>query len=171
MGYSLQMPETVDVEKPVPLTDQQKGAVSGDFNRWACESQSTSFTPLSKDHFLSAWGEPKEKIVTVTGETWIYRETGRWCGLWLAVIIPIPFVLPVCETFDYVYFEQDVALRIKSRRIVQSSAGIMLTPYGFVPGYARSGKITENKASINTFPGHKSPDENMCSDNAVRNQI
>ncbi len=95
LGYSLDTPETVEVENPIPLSDHQFDANWGGPSRWACESQSASFSPLSKDYFLNAWGEPKEKIISVNGETWVYEESGRWCGLWLGYIIPIPLVLPV----------------------------------------------------------------------------
>jgi hypothetical protein len=51
IGYSLDTPETVEVENPVPLSDQQFDADWGGPSRWACESQSASFSPLSRDYF------------------------------------------------------------------------------------------------------------------------
>ena len=76
IGFSLDTPETVGVENPLPLSYSQNDADWGGPGRWACESQSVSFSPLSKDYFLSAWGEPKEKIITGNGETWVYEENG-----------------------------------------------------------------------------------------------
>jgi hypothetical protein len=165
LGYSLDTPETVEVENPIPLSDHQFEADWGVPSRWACESQSASFSPLSKDYFLNAWGEPKQKIISVNGETWVYEESGRWCGLWLGYVIPIPLVLPVCETFDNVYFEGEVAVSAKSRRFTQSTAGVVFHPSALffpVPVSVRPGKVTENRAKIRTYPDPKSTQENIC---------
>jgi hypothetical protein len=83
----------------------------------------------------------------------------------LGYIIPIPLVLPVCETFDNVYFEGDVAVSTKSRRFTQSTAGVVFHPSALffpVPVSIRPGKVTENRAKIRTFPDPKSPQENIC---------
>lgn len=155
LGYSLDTPVTVEVRKPIPLTGEEYGDNWGSPNRWACESQSAAYSPLSKADFLEAWGEPEERIISADGETWIYEESGRWCGLWLGAIIPVPLVLPACETFDYVYFEGEIAVSTHSRRFTRSTAGVILflpqTGFIPVPVSVRPGKVTENRANIHTF--------------------
>lgn len=165
IGFSLDTTETVEVKNPVPLYDHQADADWGGSHRWACESESASFSPLTKNFFLAAWGEPREKIISANGETWLYDESGRWCGLWVGVIVPIPLLLPVCDTYDSVYFEEGVAVSAKSRRFTRSTAGVIFHPAAFflpVPFATRPGKVTENKATIRTFPDPKSPQENAC---------
>jgi len=157
LGYSLDKPETVEVEYPAPPSDIRDAP-----SRRTCESQSESISPLSKGYFLNAWGEPKERVTSINGETWVYEENGRWCGLWLGlIIIPIPLVLPVCETFDNVYFEGDVAVSIKSRRFTRSTAGVFFDPrflFFPVPVSARTVKENENRS----WPVPESPQENTC---------
>src|SRR5215467_6576868 len=105
-GFLVDKPFTTEIQHPMP---NKAPNLPPGRDRWAVESYPTS--PLTKDHFLAAWGVPREKLTTPKGETWIYAENARWCGLWVAFVVPIPLLLPVCETYDRVAFEGDAAVR------------------------------------------------------------
>ena len=155
LGYATDMPSTVEVENPLPRVAENSDSSSEVSDRWACQSETGAFEPLSKNYFLNVWGEPKDKLTTETGETWIYEESGRWCGLWLGYIVPIPLVLPVCKTFDKVNFEEGVAVSSHSRRFTRSTMGVVFHPSAFfypIPIRTRSGKVTEYKAQVRVFP-------------------
>jgi len=129
--------------------------------RWACESLDGPAKPLTKKEFLEAWGEPDEKISTETGETWIYQENGKWCGVW---ILPIPLMLPVCKTRDEVIFEGDVAVRSNSRRLTRSVAALVVVPMAPVPVplVNRSGKKTDGVDTIRLFDGDGAGEDTGC---------
>lgn len=113
-GFLVDKPMTTDIQNPAPRN--AAFVTSAKQDRWACQSAQDPPAPSTKDRFLVAWGAPREKVTTSKGETWIYEEQGRWCGLWIAFFVPIPVLLPVCETFDRVDFEGDLAVRSESRR-------------------------------------------------------
>ncbi len=49
---------------------------------------------ITKENVKKYWGEP-EKIYTENGmENWLYTRH-RWVGVTIAVIIPVPLILPV----------------------------------------------------------------------------
>ena len=114
-GFLVDKPYTVDIRNPAPL-EASNPVVRVGKNRWAC--QQTNYPPvlIHKADVLRAWGAPREKAPTPRGETWTYRENWRWCGIWIGLIVPVPVLLPVCETFDHVEFEGDLAVASKSRR-------------------------------------------------------
>ena len=144
-GISIHHTETVSVQNPVPLSSstfffsEDKGA-----NRWACEAVYGSTEALTKKEFISAWGEPQEKQITSKGETWIYSESNRWCGLVVYVIVPIPLMLPICETYDKVYFEHGVAVSSDSHRYV--GYAFVLTITG--PGLASPGGVHDRHPMV-----------------------
>jgi hypothetical protein len=68
----------------------------------------------TKEEFLKEWGTPDE--ITHTSETievWTYKRI-LWCGL----ALPLPLVLPVCNGFDIITFENDVAINLHTRTSV-----------------------------------------------------
>lgn len=102
--------------------------------RWLCRSQSDAVRPPStRENFRQVWGEPKEKRPTANGEEWIYREDGRWCGVWVSFIVPVPLMAPVCSTHDYVEFSGDAAVRAASRRRDIAFVGIVIYPTWVLP--------------------------------------
>ena len=152
VGLSIDLPRTQEIQNPVPLKVKKAFGGDSDFERWACQPDTG---PSTRNNFLLAWGAPSEKVATTKGETWIYAESGRWCGLWIFAILPVPLVLPVCETFDKVDFEGEVAVNSVSRRISGLSMGVGLSPYSFplIPFVIRPGRITENRPQVLAFPG------------------
>lgn len=158
IGVGFDRTTTVSIEKPVPLGHPSWPADG--FERWACQADQEQ-TYRTKSDFIESWGEPHSIEVSNDKETWNYQESGRWCGLWLGLlIVPVPLVLPVCETYDKITFENNLAVRSTSRRFVETATGIMLVgPMGIpmpIPFYARAGKVTEKSSSIMTFPPSKS---------------
>lgn len=159
VGFSVEIPSTQEIQNPVPLKVKEGAIGGGDaLVRWACQSESGPSVPLTKNHFLNVWGAPAEKVATARGETWIYAESNRWCGLWVFVILPVPVVLPVCDTFDKVSFEGDAAVSSVSRRFRGLLLGIGAHPYGLFPFMARPGRVTENKPQVHVGPGQEQGD-------------
>jgi hypothetical protein len=73
--------------------------------------------PTKKD-FLTERGEPNEVIpVSATEEMWIYKEESLWCGIAPVVLVPVPFVLPVCDGFDRITFVNDNVTHLLMKRI------------------------------------------------------
>jgi hypothetical protein len=158
VGYAYDIPHTVEVTNPVPNLEDQDD--DWGTNRWACQSVSYPIKPISKERFRGVWGDPKEIVKTSGGEVWVYQESGRWCGIWLAIIIPIPLVLPVCETFDEVTFEDDYAVKSYSRRYSRSMAGVMFDPkilFFPIPLNDQPGAITESHSRKRVWPEKKVP--------------
>lgn len=139
------------IEMPLPL--KYTGWGPEDTERWACQPDPERALQTKSD-FLASWGEPQSKEVSAEEETWIYAESGRWCGIWIAFIVPLPAMLPVCETYDKITFKNDLAVRANSRRFVRSAIGIVGAAASPVPVFTRPGGATDNYPSINPF--HKS---------------
>ena len=117
--------------------------------RWACQISGDEGNSPVADHqdFIDAWGEPTEIIPEPAGETWIYRESYRWCGLVVWVHIPIPLMLPVCSTSDRVSFDTDgLALSSRSWRLDIWGAGVFAIPGA--AGYIRPGKLNEGEMAV-----------------------
>ena len=83
----------------------------------------TNPTPSTKEEIREVWGKPDE-IITVSEneETWIYKKN-LWCGVIPVFILPVPFIIPVCEGFDRVGFRGNEATRTHTRQ---------LNIYGFI---------------------------------------
>lgn len=152
VGFIADVSDNQEIRNPVPLRAEK--LFGGDADRWACQPPDPS-TPLTRKDFLAAWGEPAEKLVRAGGETWVYAERGRWCGALLLVLVPVPAMLPLCETYDRVEFEGDRAIRSTSRRLAASGAGIGVFPVAPVPVpfWIRPGKVTENRPLVGSVPG------------------
>lgn len=149
VGFIADVSDTQEIRNPVPLKAEK--LFGGDADRWACQPPDPS-EPLTRQDFLAAWGEPVEKLARPGGETWVYAERGRWCGALLLAIVPIPAMLPLCDTYDRVHFEGERAVRAASRRLAASGAGIGATPYGPFVFSFRPGKVTEKQARVATIP-------------------
>lgn len=153
VGFALDVPTTHEVRNPVPLMVKE-GTFSSDnqLARWACQSDAEASAPLTRNDFLAIWGTPTAQVATAKGETWIYEERNRWCGLWVFVIIPVPFALPICDTYDKVAFEGDAAVSSRSRRFRDLVMGVGAHPYGFFPFMSRPGRVTENRPQVLLAP-------------------
>jgi hypothetical protein len=159
VGFALDIPTTHEIPNPVPLMPKEGAFGSANKpDRWACQSDAQASVPLTKTDFLNSWGVPTEKVATAKGETWIYAERNRWCGLWVFVIIPVPVVLPVCDTYDKVTFEGDAAVSSESRRFRNLVMGIGAHPYGFFPFMSRPGRVTENRPQVRLAPEREKGD-------------
>jgi hypothetical protein len=146
VGISTKFTGTQELDGPVPLMTEDK-------ERWACRPEAGGSAPLGKSDFLATWGEPAEKRSSAKGETWIYRESGRWCGVVLFAIIPVPLLLPVCETSDNVHFEGSLGVRATSRRLVGTAVAVGLGGHGGFGAYhSRSGRAYENRPWVAIFP-------------------
>lgn len=154
-GFLWDMPHEVDIEQPVPLIEKGWG------QRWACQSQAPEAAPIAAADFTTLWGEPSEKVPIEGGERWLYREDGRWCGIWIMVILPIPFELPLCSTYDEVIVRDGVAVRTRSRRFGGRVAGILVSgayvPIPF-PFASRTGTQYENSSTVVIFPASEEDD-------------
>ena len=151
VGLMVDKPWTREIWNPVPITAKKPLGGPNDVDRWACQPGSAASAPQTKDRFLASWGAPREKVATAQGETWIYSESGRWCGVWILVILPLPMLLPVCETFDHVRFEDELAVGSVSRRMDGFAFGMGLFPLPFVAVF-RPAYATESQPRVVTFP-------------------
>lgn len=80
----------------------------------------------NKKEFLNDWGKPDEIIYTSESmETWIYNRK-LWCGFMPVLILPVPFILPVCDGFDRIEFKDNIAIRLHTRSIVWGGAVVIL---------------------------------------------
>lgn len=71
----------------------------------------------TKAEFLRDWGKPNEIISTSDNEEiWIYKND-LWCGVIPVVILPVPLILPVCDGFNHVVFQDNKAKRLHTKRI------------------------------------------------------
>lgn len=152
VGLMIDKPWTREIRNPVPLKAKKLFGGPDDLERWACQQGGSVFSPpQTKDRVLASWGEPKEKVATTKGETWTYAESGRWCGVWILAILPLPVLLPVCETFDHVVFENDLAVSSASRRMdgFAIGAGIFPMPWAAM---ARPARATDTNPRVVLFP-------------------
>jgi len=165
VGFVIETPSDKNIENPVPRNSKQ---IINDtqYNRWACQPTPGSTPSAKKSDYLAIWGEPKKKSVTDKGETWSYGEDGRWCGFWIfAAVAPIPFVLPICETFDHVEFENDIAVRSASRRMVGTGVGVFFYPNPYtlvlpIPFVVKPGLVTQSRPLTILTPGDKNSEKN-----------
>ena len=129
IGMQADFPITYELLDPVPHKVPKRG------DRMACQpdSDATTRTRYTKDQFQASWGAPREKLATAKGETWVYADGGQWCGLWVFVIVPVPLRLPVCDAYERVVFEGDVAVSSTSHRVVSFGLGLGLHPAAPVP--------------------------------------
>ena len=66
----------------------------------------------SKNDFLSKRGKPDEIITLFENmETWTYNEK-VWCGFAPIFFVVAPLILPVCDGYSRITFENDTAVKI-----------------------------------------------------------
>lgn len=154
-GIMIDRTSSALTERPIPLRAPPEA--TSDFDRWACQPNDDS-RQATKDDFLIAWGEPLRKEINGNTEVWHYAEGRRWCGVWIAFGLPIPILLPVCETYDEVTFESSLSVRARSKRFVRAGFGFTLVPAypGFLPVLTRAGNADENSPAIAMFPPQES---------------
>ena len=100
---------------------------------------------FSKADFLSDWGAPDEVVqISANREMWIYKHGEEYCGVVLAVGVPIPLIFPSCKVFDHITFENDLAIHVHLRRMKEAGA---------VMGFPRTG--TCNTEGLATCPDEK----------------
>ena len=89
----------------------------------------TSPRPTKAD-FLKEWGKPDTiETKSENEETWIYNKH-IWCGPIPCWGVCAPLVLPVCDGFNRVYFQGDIARRLHTRRTLISWSLLLVL---FVP--------------------------------------
>lgn len=129
-----------EIDHPVPRTTDQ---VFSKAERWACQPAGEPSVRATRDDFLKHWGEPQSRIVSGNNETWRYSEAEkRWCGVWLVFVVPIPLLLPICDTYDTVEFKDGIALHSSSRRFHTTGLFATIFPYP-IAGILRDGGVTE----------------------------
>jgi hypothetical protein len=97
----------------------------------------------TKAEFLKDWGKPDEIISTSeTEETWIYKRK-LWCGVMPVFLLPVPFLLPMCDGFDRIEFQGNEAKRLHTRHIAM--AGFVI----FAGGGAAGGGVILLVGSLN----------------------
>jgi len=76
-----------------------------------------------KTDFLELWGEPDliEKT-SATTEIWTYKGK-RWCGGIPVFFIPVPLLLPVCDSHEIIEFRGNVATGLETTEI--AGRGVM----------------------------------------------
>jgi hypothetical protein len=73
-------------------------------------------TSSTKEKIVEVWGKPDEVItVSANEETWVYHRK-LWCGVMPLILVPLPFMLPVCDGFDRVEFRGNKPVRLHSRQ-------------------------------------------------------
>jgi hypothetical protein len=85
-GFGTLFTDTNVVENPV--ISQKKGRL------WF-KTDKPRERPILASEVLDYWGEPDEIIKHDSTEVWIYQFGLRWNGLGVALIIPIPLIVPV----------------------------------------------------------------------------
>lgn len=92
-------------------------------------------TASTKTEFLREWGKPDEVIRSAESrETWIYKRK-LWCGVIPVLLLPVPFILPVCDGFERIEFQGDIATRLHSKHIASDGFILMFAyPVGMVGG-------------------------------------
>jgi hypothetical protein len=114
-------------------------------------------TPSTKDEVREVWGKPDE-IITVSEdeETWVYSKT-LWCGVWPIIILPIPFVLPVCNGFERIGFRGNEAISIHSRQIDYSVELGFLIPVPSAGAAMAGGSKIRNPVIYCQYPAVSGP--------------
>ena len=96
------------------------------------ETPATFFKNMSsskqtKADFLKELGKPDAiETTSENRETWIYNKH-LWCGAVPCWLVCAPLVLPVCDGFNKLYFQGDVAKRLHTRRTLM--AGIIMVGF------------------------------------------
>lgn len=132
-----------EIDNPVPRKSEAFFGPTVETERWACSPPAMPNSQATRDDFLSHWGEPQQRSIDGEKEIWRYGETNRWCGVWVFAVLPIPFLLPVCDTFDRIEFVNGVAVRSTSRRFTYTSFGVAIVPPYVL--LTRAGEATEDK--------------------------
>jgi hypothetical protein len=85
--------------------------------------------PTTKAEILKVLGKPDTINPTYdNAETWVYKKKHLWCGFIPAFLLPLPLLLPVCDGFEKIEFEGDIAKHMHIRRIVKTGV------FGLLPG-------------------------------------
>ena len=85
----------------------------------ATKKDASEYNPLSengfkpsKEDFLSIRGEPDEiTILPDNEEIWTYKEK-IWCGYGPTFFVMVPLVLPACDGFNKITFENDTSIEM-----------------------------------------------------------
>ena len=91
---------------------------------------SPASNPRDKEDFRREFGEPDEiATIDATREMWVYNRSA-FCGIVPMWVIPVPLGLPVCDEFDHITFDNDLAVAIHFRRMDAAGAFILLPAGG-----------------------------------------
>lgn len=117
-------------------------------------------TPIvyNKADFLEEWGKPNIiNSTTENTETWLYQRK-LWCGFVPILILPVPLLLPVCDGFERIEFQENDAKNLHIRRL--GAWGFLFIPpyHGAEPGCRHPHPLQpnqskeSNKASLTQNP-------------------
>ena len=81
---------------------------------------------FSPEKFINSEEIHAAKKNNPTNGTKIYNKKSRWCGLIIFAVIPIPLVLPVCNSFTEVDFENSEIIKETFHHVEIS--GFMCSP-------------------------------------------
>ena len=96
---------------------------------------SPASNPRNKEDFRREFGEPDEiAAIDASREMWVYNRSA-FCGIVPMWVIPVPLGLPVCDEFDHITFDNDLAVSIHFRRMDAAGAVIMLPVGGTGTGF------------------------------------
>lgn len=91
---------------------------------------SPASNPRNKEDFRREFGEPDEiAAIDASREMWVYNRSA-FCGIVPMWVIPVPLGLPVCDEFDHITFDNDLAVSIHFRRMDDAGAFIFMLPAG-----------------------------------------
>jgi len=117
-------------------------------------SSEDKFKRSTKAEFLEEWGKPDEIISkSERVETWIYYRR-LWCGVMPVLILPIPFILPVCDGFDRIEFKGNEATRLHTRRIVKEGGMILVIFAPFAGASATDGSFSDPACRFPLYPNN-----------------
>lgn len=111
---------TTECESSVPICDYiyEKVAWGPNPRQQGSEPSPEPNYLLSKEEFISNWGEPTETIVLSDNEvTLVYKNPDVWCGVFAVWgLWPAPFIAPACESFDRITFKGNRATYLHFKR-------------------------------------------------------
>ena len=114
-GYVAFLPDDCKNETPTANARVLEGWQNYPPSKWQKNPSSILST---RADFIRAWGEPTIIESSDDTEIWVYKRH-LWCGVVPAFFIPVPLLLPVCDGFERIEFQDDYAKRLHIRRILE----------------------------------------------------
>ena len=119
----------LECQSPYPLEDYVYTKESFGPTKYFPDISPAS-NPRNKEDFRREFGEPDEiAAIDASREMWVYNRSA-FCGIVPMWVIPVPLGLPVCDEFDHITFDNDLAVSIHFRRMDDAGAFIFMLPAG-----------------------------------------